>query len=54
MWLYRHMLKIPWTSRVSNPEVLNRVSKEKEVLYEIKWRKLQYFGHVMKNEKFLQ
>ena len=52
MWLYRRMLKIPWTARVSNAEVLNRVSKEKEVLYEIKRRKLQYFGHVMRNEKY--
>ncbi|CAG9832009.1 unnamed protein product [Diabrotica balteata] len=50
MWLYRRMLKIPWTDRVTNEEVLRRMNKNREVLTTIKSRKLQFFGHIMRNE----
>ena len=52
MWVYRRMLKISWTDRVRNTDVLARMKKEVEVLYEIKRRKLDYFGHVIRNEKY--
>ncbi|KAL1447598.1 hypothetical protein WDU94_009869 [Cyamophila willieti] len=50
MWLYRRMLKISWKDKVTNTEVLNRMKKGKEILKTIKIRKLQYLGHVMRNE----
>lgn len=31
MWLYRRVLKIPWTAHVCNAEVLNCMGKEVEV-----------------------
>ena len=46
------MLRISWTDRVSNVEVLNRMGKEMEVLYEVKRRRLEYFGHIIRNEKY--
>ena len=52
MWLYRRMLRISWTAHVSNDEVLNRMGKEVEVLYEVKRRRLEYFGHILRNEKY--
>lgn len=52
MWLYRRMLRIPWTAHVSNNEVLDRMGKEVEVLYDVKRRRLEYFGHVLRNEKY--
>lgn len=52
MWIYRRMLRIPWTARVSNVEVLNRMGKEMEVLFEIKRRRLEYFGHIIRNGKY--
>ncbi|CAG9839537.1 unnamed protein product [Diabrotica balteata] len=50
MWLYRRILKIPWTDRVTNEEVLRRMNKDREVLTTIKSRKLQFFGHIIRNE----
>ena len=50
MWLYRRVLRIPWTDRVTNAEVLRRMGKEKEVMKTVKTRKLLYLGHVMRNE----
>ncbi|CAH2267750.1 jg15167 [Pararge aegeria aegeria] len=51
MWVYRRMLKISWTDRVRNSTVLQRMGKVPEVLLTIKKRKLEYFGHVMRNTK---
>ncbi|KMQ92225.1 endonuclease-reverse transcriptase [Lasius niger] len=48
-WTYRRMLRIPWTA--STP-MLRRMSKRTEILDEIKRRKLEYFGHVMRNSKY--
>ncbi|CAG9831796.1 unnamed protein product, partial [Diabrotica balteata] len=50
MYLYQRMFKIPWTDRVTNEEVLRRMNKNREVLTTIKSRKLQFFGHIMRNE----
>lgn len=52
MWIYRRILKISWTHRVSNVEVLRRMNKEKEITLNIKQRKLQYFGHIMRGQKY--
>ena len=48
--MYRRMLRIPWTARVSNVEVMDRMGKELEVLYKI--RRLEYFGHIIHNGKY--
>lgn len=52
MWYCRHILLIPWTDRVRNTEVLTPLGKEMEVHFEVKRRKLQYFSHVLRNEKY--
>lgn len=51
MWLYRRMLKIPWTAHTTNKEVLERIKKKQEIVYTIKCRKLEYLGHVMRNQE---
>lgn len=50
MWLYRRILKIPWVDKVSNRAVLERIGKQKEIMNTIKRRKLEYLGHIMRNE----
>ncbi|CAF4751217.1 unnamed protein product [Pieris macdunnoughi] len=51
MWVYRRMLKISWTDRIRNTTVLDRMQENKEVLKTVKKRKLEYFGHVLRNCK---
>ncbi|KAH1023976.1 hypothetical protein HUJ05_003545 [Dendroctonus ponderosae] len=41
---------IPWTERITNTEVLIKMGKETEVLNTVETRKLQYLGHIMRNE----
>jgi len=56
MWVYRRVLRIPWTARRTNDEVLRIISKDRELLDTIKRRKTAYLDHVIRNEwyQFLQ
>jgi len=46
------MWRIPWTDRIANAEVLNRMQKECEIVNAIKKRKLQYLGYIMRGQKY--
>ncbi|CAG9837973.1 unnamed protein product [Diabrotica balteata] len=48
MWLHRRILKIPWTDRVTNKEVLRRLNKNREVLPS--HFESYKFGHIMRNK----
>lgn len=52
MWIYRRILKIPWTHFISNNAVLSQVHRERELLATIKKRKTAYLGHIMRNPKY--
>lgn len=49
MYVYRRMLKISYRDRVTNTEVLQRMSKGTELLHTICRRKLEYYGHLNRN-----
>ena len=46
LWAYRRMLKISWTEKVTNQEVLSRMKMEKRLFAIIQIIKLKYFGHI--------
>ncbi|KAI5734561.1 hypothetical protein M8J77_007970 [Diaphorina citri] len=52
MWCYRRMLRIPWTDKVTNVEVLRRMDKIMELEYTIKKKKLEYLGHILRGPKY--
>lgn len=52
MWTYRRILRISWTDHITNIEVIRRIGKEKEIVFTIKRRKLEYLGHIMRHEKY--
>lgn len=41
MWCYRKLLKISWTDKVKNEEVLRRIGKECEIIKNVKNKKLR-------------
>lgn len=47
---YRRIPKISWMDHINNKEVLRRISKDREILYYMKPRKLEYLCHIMRNE----
>ena len=47
MWVYRRVLKIPWTEKITNEEVLRRMGRDREIVRQFKTRILQYLGHLI-------
>ncbi|KAG1682425.1 Craniofacial development protein 2 [Nymphon striatum] len=54
MWFYRRILKIVWTDKISNKEVIKRIVDrggwQLEIMKNIKRRKMQYCGHIIRAE----
>jgi len=51
MWIFRRILTISWIDRITNEEVLRRMGCETEIMLTVKRRKLEYFDHMMRNNK---
>lgn len=54
MWLYRRMLRISWTSRTTNMEVLGKMNTQPLLVQTIKMRKTAYLGHLMRHTEYEQ
>ena len=51
MKCYRKILKIPWTAKVSNKDVLEQIGLEEcQLMNIIKRQKLSYFGHIKRHD----
>ena len=46
LWFYRRMMRIPWTKRKTNGEVLQLVNENRKIMTIIRRRQLQFVGHV--------
>jgi hypothetical protein len=54
MWCWRRMEKISWTDHVINEEVLLRVSEQRNILHEIRKRKANWIGHILRRNSLLK
>ena len=54
MWCWRRMEKISWTDPVRNEDVLLRVNEQRNILHEIRKRKANWFGHILRRNCLLQ
>jgi hypothetical protein len=54
MWCWRRMEKISWTDHVRNEDVLLRVKEQKNILHEIRKRKANWIGHILRRNCLLQ
>lgn len=48
LWLWRRMMKIPWTARMSNEAVLGVVGERRQIMLAIRKRQLKFLGHVLR------
>ena len=48
------MEKISWTDHVRNEEVLLRVNEHRNILHEIRKRKANWIGHILRRNCLLQ
>jgi len=54
MWCWRRMEKISWTDHVRNEDVLLRVNEQRDTLHEIRKRKANWIGHILRRNCLLQ
>jgi len=54
MWCWRRMEKISWPDHVRNGEVLLRVKEQRNILHEIRKRKANWIGHMLRRNCLLQ
>ena len=54
MWCWRRMEKISWTDHVRNEEVLLTVNVQRNILHEIRTRKANWIGHILRRHCLLQ
>ena len=54
MWGWRRMEKISWTDHVRNEDVLLRVKEQRKILHEIRKRKANWIGHILRRNCPLQ
>ena len=54
MWCWRRMEKISGTDHVRNEEVLLRVNEQRNILHEIRKRKSNWIGHILRRNCLLK
>ena len=50
IWIWRRVLSVPWTTRVTNQRILERMDTTRVLLNTIRKRQLQFLGHVLREE----
>jgi hypothetical protein len=54
MWCWRRMEKISWIDHVRNEEVLLRFNEKRNILHEIRKRKANWIGHILRRNCLLK
>ena len=54
IWCWGRMEKISWTDHMRNEEVLLRVKEQRNILHEIRKRKVNWIGHILRRNCLLQ
>jgi hypothetical protein len=54
MWCWRRMEKISWTDHVRNEDVLLRVKEQRNIPHEIRKRKANWIGHILRRNCLLE
>ncbi len=54
MWCYRRLLRVSWTEHRTNEWILEKLNVEKELLHQMKRRKLSYYGHIIRKKNCLE
>ena len=54
LWIWRRLLRVPWTARRSNQSILKEISPEYSLEGLMLKLKLQFFGHLMQRPDSLE
>ena len=54
MWIYRRIGRVSWTEKQTNKQVLGKLGMKKQLLREIKFRQVKYFGHIKRHDTMIK
>ena len=50
IWFLSRMMRIPWTDKLTNEEVLQRAGVSRKLIGEIRTRQMRFLGHVIRKD----
>ena len=50
MWMYRRLMRVPWTARRTNQEILEMVGTTRVLMTTIRQRQLRFLGHILRGK----
>jgi ribosomal 50S subunit-associated protein YjgA (DUF615 family) len=51
IWFLRRLMRIPWTARKTNTEILIEANEQKQIVAEWRRRQAKFIGHVLRKGK---
>jgi ribosomal 50S subunit-associated protein YjgA (DUF615 family) len=52
MWFWRRMLKVPWTEKITNKNILKQVNEKRKTIKELRKKQSRFIGHILRKGKF--
>jgi hypothetical protein len=51
MWFLRRIMRIPWTARKTNTEILIEANEQRHIIVDLRSRQTKFIGHVLEKGK---
>jgi len=54
IWIWRCMMKVPWTENKTNEEILKMVKTEREIMDTVRSRQKRWLAHIPRHDSLLR
>ena len=54
IWIWRRMMKVPWTEHKTNEEILKMVETERKIMDTVRSRRKRWLGHILRHDSLLR
>ena len=54
IWIWRQMMKVPWTEHKTNEEILKMVETERKIMDTIRSQQKRWLGHILRHDSLLR
>jgi len=54
IWIWRRVMKVPWTEHKTNEDILQMVETEREILDTVRSRQKRWLGHILRHDSLLR
>jgi hypothetical protein len=51
MWFWRRMLKVPWTDKITNENILKQINEKRKTIKELRKKQSRFIGHILRKGK---